>query len=447
MFKFLNLMAAMIRVNFRKTFRGGIHPPEYKEISKDHPIRKLDAPKRVVLPLSQHVGNPAKPVVKPKDKVVKGQLIAAAQGFISANIHSPISGTVVAITKHHSASGIPLESLIIEREDSDDEFRYEPLENPEPRSIVERVFEAGIVGLGGAAFPTHVKLSPPKEHPIDTVIINGAECEPYLTVDYRLMIENTDDIIAGALLVKEAVGARRVIIAIESNKEDAAKKVASILPSKIEVALLPTKYPQGSEKHLIKTILGREVPKQGLPFHVGVLVQNIQTVIAIKRAVYEGIPLYERVVTVSGQAVNNPSNIKVPVGTLVSYIIDSLGGLKEDVKKVILGGPMTGIALGRLDVPITKGTSGIVALPSGISSRYDESDICIRCGRCIEVCPMFLQPYLLGTLGRLGKADALIENDVYDCIECGSCSFICPSKRNLVQLIRLGKSIAREVKN
>ncbi|MCX7831699.1 MAG: electron transport complex subunit RsxC [Actinobacteria bacterium] len=430
----------------RKAFKGGIHPPEYKEISKDCQITVLEAPERVVLPLSQHVGNPAKPIVNPKDKVVKGQLVAEAQGFVSANIHSPVSGTVIAITKHPSASGIRVESLIIEREESDEEFRYEPLENPEPRSIVERVFQAGIVGLGGAAFPTHVKLSPPEEYPVDTVIINGAECEPYLTVDYRLMIENTDEIIAGALLVKEAVGARRVIIAIESNKEDAAKKIASISPSEIEVVLLPTKYPQGSEKHLIKAVLGREVPQQGLPFHVGVLVQNIQTVIAVKRAVQEGIPLYERVITVSGQAVNNPSNIKVPVGTLVSYIIDILGGLKEDAKKVILGGPMTGIALGRLDVPVTKGTSGIVALSSDIVSRYDESDTCIRCGRCVEVCPMFLQPYLLGTLGRLGRADALIENNVYDCIECGSCSFICPSKRNLVQLIRVGKSIAREVK-
>jgi electron transport complex protein RnfC len=430
------------------SFKGGIHPKEYKELSKDHPIQRVSPPERIALPLSQHVGAPASPVVSPKDKVVKGQLVAEAKGFVSANIHSPVCGTVVSITQHYTCTGTRAESILIEVEDSEEEFRYEPLSEPSGKEIVERVKEAGIVGLGGAAFPTHVKLSPPAEYPVDTVIINGAECEPFLTVDYRLMLENADELLMGAELLKRAVDAGRVIIAVESNKADAAQKIRERAGgySDIEVVVVPTRYPQGSEKHLIKTVLGREVPSGGLPFHVGVLVQNVQTTIAVKRAVYDGIPLYERVITVTGPSINNPGNFLTPLGALASYLIDLAGGLKEDVYKVIFGGPMTGIALGRLDVPVVKGTSGIVALSSDMAFSFDETDTCIRCARCVSVCPVGLEPYLLGTLSRAGRAEEALEHNLLDCIECGSCAYICPARRNLVQLIRIGKAKAREIK-
>jgi len=430
-----------------KTFKGGVHPPEYKELAKDRIIERLPEPKRVILPLSQHIGAPARPVVEPKQRVIKGQLVAEASGFVSANIFTPITGTVVGISRQPVAGGVHTECIVIEKEGgSGEEFRFEPLKDPAPAQIVERVRDAGIVGLGGAAFPTHVKLSPPEDYPIDTVIINGAECEPFLNVDYRLMLENADELIAGALLIKRAVNAKRLIIAVESNKKDAAEGLRTRAGDGIEVEIVPTKYPQGSEKHLIKTVLGREVPSGGLPFHVGVLVQNVQTAIAVKRAVADGLPLYERVITVSGPSVEKPGNFLVFIGTPASEVIGAAGGLKEDAAKVIFGGPMTGIALSRLDVPVVKGTSGIIALSKNMVCSFDEADICIRCGRCIDACPMGLEPYLLGTLSRLGKAEALLEHNVFDCIECGSCAYICPSKRNLIQLIRLGKVKAKEAK-
>lgn len=435
----------MEKISIFRAFKGGTHPPEYKELSKDSPIEALPLPEKLIVPLSQHIGAPAVPVVNPKDRVVKGQVIAKANGFVSSNIHSPASGTVVAISKYPVAGGSRAECIVIQPEEDSEEFRYEPLTNPEPSQIVERVKEAGIVGLGGAAFPTHVKLSPPADYPIDTVIINGAECEPYLTVDYRLMLERTEDVIEGALLIQKAVQAKRLIIAVESNKLDAAEKLESSSNGRVEVFVVPTKYPQGSEKHLIKTVLGREVPSQGLPFHVGVLVQNIQTAVAVKEAVVEGIPLYKRVVTVSGQSIKKPSNFLAYLGTPAENLIKAAQGFLEEPAKIVMGGPMTGIALGRLDVPIVKGTSGLIALPESLVSRYEEIDQCIRCGRCIEACPMFLEPYLLGTLGRLEKGEKLLEHNVFDCIECGSCAFVCPSKRNLVQYIRIGKIKAREV--
>lgn len=430
-----------------KAFKGGVHPPEYKELAKNRAIERLPEPGRVVLPLSQHIGAPARPVVKPKEKVIKGQLVAEASGFVSANIFTPVAGTVVSISRQPVAGGGLSECIVIEREDgSGEEFRLEPLHDPAPSQIVERVKEAGIVGLGGAAFPTHVKLSPPDDYPIDTVIINGAECEPFLNVDYRLMLEKPEQLIAGALLIKKAVAAKRLIIAVESNKKDAAESLRNRAGDGIEVVIVPTKYPQGSEKHLIKTVLGREVPSGGLPYHVGVLVQNVQTAIAVKKAVIDGLPLYERVITVSGPSIERPSNFLVSIGTPASEIVEAAGGLKEDVAKVIFGGPMTGIALARLDVPVVKGTSGIIALSETVAGTFDEADICIRCGRCIDACPMGLEPYLLGTLSRLGKGEALLEHNVFDCIECGSCAYICPSKRNLIQLIRIGKAKAREAK-
>lgn len=431
------------------TFAGGVHPPEYKEISKGCQIEKAPVPERVVLVLSQHAGAPAQPVVNVRDKVKKGQKVAEAQGFVSANLHSPVSGTVKAITTHLTCTGARATAVLIQTEDDGEEMRLDVRENPSPQDIVGLVREAGIVGLGGAAFPTHVKLSPPEEYPVDTVILNGCECEPYLTVDYRLMIENTDETITGLQLLMTAVGARRAVIGIEDNKPEAIEQMrrAAARGENIEVVSLPTKYPQGSEKHLIKAVLGREVPSGGLPFHVGVLVQNVQTALAVKRAVIDGIPLYERVITVTGQSINRPANLLVPLGMLASDIVEYCGGLRDDTGKVIFGGPMTGFALGSLEVPVVKGTSGIVALPESLVEKYPEEDVCIRCGRCVDVCPARIMPNTLGTLGRLGLIEEAVDNDLMDCIECGSCAYICPARRNLVQYIRYAKAKAREVRS
>lgn len=430
-----------------RTFEGGVHPYHYKELVKDKPIVRVDIPPRLVIVLSQHVGAPSTPVVKPKDKIKRGQKIAEAQGFVSANLHSPVEGTVLAIKPSPVCTGAKNMAIVIDVEGFGKEERMEVKENPSPDDIKNIVKEAGIVGLGGAAFPTHVKLSPPSEFPVDTVIINGCECEPYLSVDFRIMVEYPGEVLEGAQLIKEAAAARRTIIAIEDNKPEAIEAIKKELSrfEGIEVSVLPTKYPQGSEKHLIKAITGREVPSGGLPFHVGVLVQNVQTTLAIKRAVRDGIPLYERVISVTGQAMRNPQNLVVPIGMLASDIIEQSGGLKQSVAKVIFGGPMTGVAIGSLDVPVMKGTSGIVALPEEMVEPYPETDICIRCARCIEVCPARIMPNYLGTFGRLGLIEKAMDYNLMDCIECGSCAYICPARRNLLQYIRYAKAKSREL--
>ncbi len=430
-----------------RTFEGGVHPYYYKELVRDKNIIKAEIPSRLVMVLSQHVGAPSNPLVKVKDKVKRGQKIAEAQGFVSANLHSPVEGTVVAIKPSFVCSGAKNPSIVIEVEGLGEEERMEVKENPTPQEIKDAVKEAGIVGLGGAAFPTHVKLSPPPECPIDTIIINGCECEPYLSVDFRIMVEYPREVLEGVQLIKEAVGGNRTVIAIEDNKPEAVEAIKREISNfdGIEVSVLHTKYPQGSEKHLIKVITGREVPSGGLPFHVGVLVQNVQTALAIKRAVKDGIPLYERVISVTGQAIRSPRNFIVPVGMLASDILEQAGGLKQNAAKVIFGGPMTGMAIGSLDVPVMKGTSGIVALPKDAVEPYPETDVCIRCGRCIEACPARIMPNHLGTFGRLGMVERALDYNLMDCIECGACAYICPARRNLLQYIRYAKAKSREL--
>ncbi len=430
-----------------KTFKGGVHPPENK-ITEKIPISVMPVPDLVYVPLHQHTGKPARVLVNKKDEVKTGTVIGESTGFISSYIHSPVTGKVKDITLYnHPVANTKVETVVIEKtgEDQWERIKIEkPWDRLTPEEIVDIVKRAGIVGLGGAAFPTHVKLSPPKDKKIDTVIINGCECEPFLTSDHRLMLERPEDIIKGALLIKKAVGADKVYIGIENNKMDAVeimKKEGEKYG--IETVVLKTKYPQGAEKQLIKAITGKEVPSGGLPMDVGCLVQNVGTAVAIYEACSEGKPLIERVVTLTG-GVNKPGNYLVRIGTLFKDVIDYGGGLKENVMKVINGGPMMGIAQRTLDVPVIKGTSGILALSSPKSKFAKKRKMmlhgpCIRCGRCVSVCPMNLLPANLSIYVENERYDLAEKYRILDCIECGSCAYICPSNRLIVQQIKIGK--------
>lgn len=426
-------------------FRGGIHPPDKKELSAHRPITPVTLPPKVVIPLSQHLGAPCKPAVVIDQEVKKGQLIGEATGFVSAPVHASVSGRVIAIGEFPNAMGRMVMSVVIEN-DGRDEWSI-LRDNPDymslsPDQIREKIRDAGIVGMGGAAFPTIVKLSPPKEKPVDTVILNGAECEPYLTGDYRLMIEKPREIIEGLVILMKVLAVSRGFVGIEDNKPEAlaAMKKAAGDSRTIEVCTLPARYPQGAEKMLIKSITGREVPPRALPMDIKVVVQNVSTSFAVYEAVRYGKPLIERVITVTGEGIAEPKNLMVPVGTLISDLIGECGGLKDEEIKVISGGPMMGFAVSSLDVPVTKGTSGIVALPEGGFFHAEEFGPCIRCGRCIDVCPMGLMPSMLSIYAEKGFYEGAKEYNLFDCFECGSCAFVCPSKRPIVQLIRLAKS-------
>jgi len=426
-------------------FKGGIHPPGKKELSAHKPIQISKPPQRVVIPLSQHIGAPCKPVVSLNQEVKRGELIGEPTGFVSAPVHSSVSGKVIAIGEFLNAMGRMVTSVVVEN-DSKDEWTILK-DNPDyidlsPDAIKEKIKAAGIVGMGGAAFPTVVKLSPPKEKPIDTVILNGSECEPYLTGDYRLMIEKPKEIIEGLKIIMKVLGVGRGFVGIEDNKPDAVKtmKEAAEGLGNIEVCALRTKYPQGAEKMLIKTLTGREVPPRALPMDVKVVVQNVGTAFAIYEAVRYGKPLIERVVTVTGEGITNPGNLLVRIGTMVSHLIEECGGLKDEKLKVISGGPMMGFSIPSLDIPVTKGTSGILALPEGEIVHAEDFGPCIRCGRCIDVCPMGLMPMMLSIYAEKGQYEGAKEYNLFDCFECGSCAFVCPSRRPIVQLVRLAKS-------
>jgi Na+-translocating ferredoxin:NAD+ oxidoreductase subunit C len=430
------------------SFRGGIHPPDSKELSMDRAIRRAKAPKRVILLMSQHIGAPCKPVVEIGQSVKMGEVVGAPEGFVSAAVHSSVSGKVVSIGDYPNIIGRLGPAVVIENDFLDE---WTPLnDRPDYQSLLvdqlrHMVKDAGIVGMGGAAFPTHVKLSPPKEKPIDTLIINGVECEPYLTADYRLMLQNSGEIIEGVKILMKILGVKRALIGIEGNKPDAieAMKNAAANEPEIFVFGLEVKYPQGAEKMLIKSALNREVPCRALPMDVGVVVQNISTTIAVYEAVRYGKPLVERVVTVSGEAINYPANLVVRIGTLVSDIIEECGNFRTEAAKVIVGGPMMGFALSELDVPVNKGSSGILALPAESLTHVDDFNNCIRCGRCIQACPMGLMPSMLSVTSERGFYEMSKEYHLFDCFECGSCTYVCPSKRPIVQFIRLAKSQVR----
>lgn len=430
------------------TFKGGIHPPDKKELSKDKKISPTKLPKKVVIPLVQHIGAPCKLAVSIGQEVKKGEVIGTPEGFVSAPVHSSISGRVIAIGDFPLATGRMVTSVVI---DNDGKEEWTSLkDNPDymklsPDELKAKVKDAGIVGMGGAAFPAHVKLSPPKEKPVDVVILNGAECEPYLTADYRLMIERPQDVVEGLKILMKILGVSKGFIGIENNKPDAVdamKKAASGEPN-IEVCALEVKYPQGAEKMLIKAIAGREVPARGLPMDVGVVVQNIGTAVAIYEAARYGKPLIERVVTVTGEGIKEPKNLLVKIGTLMSDLIEECGGFKDGAAKVISGGPMMGFAVYSLDTPVTKGTSGILVLPEEGVVHAEDFGPCIRCGRCIDICPMGLMPSMLSVFSEKGFYEETKDYNLFDCFECGSCTYVCPSKRPIVQFIRLAKSLVK----
>ncbi len=430
-----------------KTFKiGGVHPPENK-LSKDAAIEVLDIPKTVYIPLSQHLGVPAVPVVKKGDTVKTGQLIAKGEAFISANIHSSVSGKVAKIDDVIDTSGYRKTCIIVETEG--DEWEPDIDRSPDlkedcsltPEEIIKKVQEKGIVGLGGATFPSHVKLMVPKGKKADILIINGVECEPCLTADHRLMLEKAKEMLVGISIQMKALGVEKAIIGIENNKPDAIKHISELASGYkgISVESLKVKYPQGGEKQLIKALINREVPSGKLPIEVGAVVHNVGTSLAVYEAVQKNKPLIERVVTVSGSKIDKPSNFLVRIGTPVSALLEASGGIPENTGKVVNGGPMMGKALNNLDAPVAKGTSGILLFPEREVPRKPMLN-CIRCAKCISVCCMGLEPYLLAILADKERFEECENEKIMDCIECGSCLYICPSGRPLLDNIRVGKN-------
>lgn len=430
-----------------KTFtKGGIHPSENK-LSADKKIEILAIPKKVSIHISQHIGAPAKALVKKGDIVKVGQLIAEQGGFVSANIHSSVSGKVFKIDNVTDTSGYKRQAIIINVEGDEWDEKIDRSEDLKkdfdyaPEGIIKKIQEAGIVGLGGATFPSHIKLMPPKGMKAEVLIINGVECEPYLTSDHRLMLEKAEEMLVGIQILMKALKVDKAIIGIENNKQDAIEHLNNLAKDYkgVEVVPLKVQYPQGGEKQLIKSVINREVPSGELPISVGAVVHNAGTAFAVYEAVQKNKPLIERVVTITGKSVKNPGNFLIRFGTPISDLIEAAGGLPDDTGKIIGGGPMMGKALNTTEVPVAKGTSGILILPKEESKRRSVKP-CIRCAKCVEVCPMGLEPFLLMTLAEKAMHERSEKEDVMDCIECGSCSYTCPSDRPLLDYIRLGKN-------
>lgn len=438
------------------TFPRGIHPPEGKSFAENNAIEILPTPKKLFLAVQQHIGAPCAPVVKLKDAVEPDAVVASADAFVSAPIHAPFAGTVGRPAKKTLPNGRRVATVAL-----DVDLDHAPCGEDilkivsggdwqipadfDASSIFNAVKTGGLVGMGGAAFPTHVKIAKNEKKPIDTILINGCECEPYLTADYRLMLEFPQPIVVGAILTAAAVGAKTVYICIEDNKPAAIQivsktieKISNPFGVDVSVRVMKTKYPQGGEKQLIRAALGRKVPFPGLPMDVGALVENVSTAAAVAGRVLRGKALTHRIVSVTGGGVVNPKNLFVPIGTPISELIEFCGGLKPDANRILMGGPMMGFAVGTTDIPVTKGTSGITILTNREVKKSVETN-CVRCGRCVGVCPMNLIPTKLALASRFQNTDVLQAYHVTACIECGSCAFTCPASLPLVQLIRTGK--------
>ncbi|TYP57655.1 electron transport complex subunit RsxC [Thermosediminibacter litoriperuensis] len=428
-----------------KTFRGGIHPPYNKELTSQKPVERAELPRLAVIPMSQHVGGPCEPIVKVGDHVKVGQKIGEAKAFVSAPIHASVSGKVVAVEPRPHSSGTPVMSVVIESDGRDEV--YEGVQPPKsldemtPDEIKSLIREAGIVGMGGAGFPTQVKLSPPAGKTIDTIIVNGAECEPYLTADHRLMVERPDDVVLGLRAIMKATGVKKAYIGIEDNKPDAIRAMNDAVKGfkGIEVVPLATKYPQGGEKQLIYAITGREVPSGGLPMDVHVIVDNAGTCAAIANVLKTGMPLIERITTVTGSGVKEPKNLLVRIGTPVGELIEQCGGFDGEPGKVIMGGPMMGASQSQLQAPVMKGTSGVLVLQKSEVKAFEPMP-CIKCARCVDACPIHLMPTYLGKFAERGMWAEAERYHALDCIECGCCAYVCPANIPLTQLIRLAKN-------
>jgi len=427
-----------------KTFKGGIHPPYRKELASGKPIQEAPVPAEVIIPLQQHIGAPNNPLVSTGDRVAVGQKIAETEAFVSAPVHSSVAGTVKAIEEITTFAGARVNAAIITADPTQPPFASQllkPAGELSAEEIRQVAREAGLTGMGGAAFPTHVKLTPPKDKPVDSVIINGCECEPFLTCDHRLLLESPVDLIEGLKLLMRAVGAERGIVGIEANKMDAVEKVeaAAAGESNISVEILDVKYPEGSEKQLIFAVTGRAVPPGKLPSEVGCLVQNVGTAIALFEAASTGKPLYERIVTVTGPAIREPSNFLVKIGTPISLLIEASGGIEGNAAKLIMGGPMTGWAQKDTSASVVKGTSGLVLLPEELVDVRDERE-CVRCAKCIDACPMFLMPNYIVEAAKKGDWEKAELWGALDCFECGVCSFTCPAYIPHVEYVRNAKA-------
>lgn len=429
------------------SFKGGVHPKEDgKGLSRSSSIRTAPLLERYQVIVAQNVGAPPKVVVKAGDEVKKGQLLAEAAGFVSVPLHSPVSGKVEGLVDIPGPMGVPTQAVSILSDGKDEWGELPPpieWQAADSDTLKKRIRECGIVGMGGAAFPSHVKLSPPPEKKIDYMIINGAECEPYLTADHRLMLEETDKVLLGAAILGRAAGVTNTVIAVEINKADAIDAlVAAAGKYGVGVVGMKVQYPQGAEKQLIYAVTGRKVPTGGLPADVGCIVQNAGTAAAVADAVVSGIPLIERVTTVTGEPVVEPGNWRLRLGTPVEEVLKLAGGVRREPGKLILGGPMMGFAQRSTGVTVMKNTSGILLLDKAHISQYDSSP-CIRCGRCVEGCAMNLLPGPLSSMIEAGKFEEAYKNNVMDCIECGSCAFVCPAHRPIVQHIRRAKAEIR----